>query len=199
MDIGAFVVADFEASVVVDGRDGLFDDIAIFAETAAVRGTAGGDYRRDAEPEQDGRVRRGVIGPVGEELFRPAAGVAVVGQGAGGDHGKHQDDIVNVGGADAAGQRDAGAIDEEMVFAAVFGSIGGVGASVYPPKTARTLEESMTHLDQSSLPAFWSSRRSTAWMSFQVPLACHSASRRQHDMPEPQFISAGRSSQGKPV
>src|SRR5205814_7222799 len=118
---------------------------------------------------------------------------------AGRDHGEHEDDIVNVGGADAAGQRDAGAIDEEMVFAAVFGSIGGVGAGVYPPKTARTLEESMTHLDQSSLPAFWSSCSSTAWMSFQVPLACHSASRRQQDMPEPQFISAGRSSQGRPV
>lgn len=122
----------------VDGGDGLLDDVTALAEASAVRGAAGGDHRRDAEPEPGGGVRRGVIGPVGEELLRPAVGFAGVGQGTGGDHGQQEDDIVNVGRADAAFQRDAAAVDEEVVFAAVFGSIGGVGARVYPPKTART-------------------------------------------------------------
>ncbi len=57
----------------------------------------------------------------------------------------------------------------------------------------------MTHLDQSRLPAscnFWSS---TAWTLSQVPSACQSRSRRQQDMPDPPFSSAGRSSHGSPV
>ncbi len=87
--VSVFVVADFQPSIVVNGRDGLLDDIAIFAETTAVRRSPLGDPRRDAEPEQDGRVRRGVISPVGEELFGLAVEAAVVGEWAGGDHGKH--------------------------------------------------------------------------------------------------------------
>ena len=65
-----------------------------------------------------------------------------------------------VGPADAAGQRYTLAVNQNMVFGPFFPAIRGVGAGIYPPKTARTLEESMAALDQSSLPA-WSSLSSS--------------------------------------
>ena len=117
-----------------------------------------------------------------------------------GDNGRQElGDIVDVGGADGGGDRDAVAIEHQVVFRAIFGSIGGVGSGIVPPKTARTLEESTTHRDQSSVPAcssFWSR---TPWILAQRPAACQSRSRRQHEMPEPHPISVDRSSHGSPV
>src|SRR5262249_18282416 len=78
-------------------------------------------------------------------------------------------------------------------------AVGGVRADVRPPKTARTLGESMTAFDQSSRPALSSRSSRAAWIFSHVPSAYQAASLRQQDMPDPQFISAGRSSHGRPV
>src|SRR5262249_46633952 len=107
--------------------------------------------------------------------------------------------VVDVGRGHPAGERDPAAVGQQVVLAPGLPAVGGVRAGVRPPKTARTLELSITARDQSSLPALSSRSRSAAWIFSQVPSAGQAASLRQQLIPDPQLISAGRSSHGSPV
>jgi hypothetical protein len=100
---------------------------------------------------------------------------------------------------EADGQRRAAAVDEQVPFRACFRPVRGVFAGEDPPKTARTLWLSTQQWSQSmpcSCPTRWSRARSSF---FQTPRRCQCRSRRQQVMPEPQPISCGSISQGRPL
>jgi hypothetical protein len=82
---------------------------------------------------------------------------------------------------------------------AVFPAVGGIGASLRPPKTARTEQLSKIALDQSISPANPSSSKSSRQTFSQTPAACQSRRRRQQVMPLPQPSSCGKYSQAQPV
>jgi hypothetical protein len=86
-----------------------------------------------------------------------------------------------------------------MPLRAVFPTVGGIGASLRPPKTARTEQLSKIALDQSISPASPSSSKSSRQTFSHTPAACQSRRRRQHVMPLPQPNSCGRYSQAQPV
>ncbi len=68
-----------------------------------------------------------------------------------------------------------------------------------PRRAARTWEESMTALDQSSFPAACSSASNSSCSCFQTPGRFHSSRRRQHVIPDPNPSSCGRNSHWMPV
>ena len=68
MDVAAAVVADFETSVLVDGGEGPFDDVAVFAEARPVGMTFPGEDRGDADAPEECYVGAGGVGPVAVEF-----------------------------------------------------------------------------------------------------------------------------------
>jgi len=107
--------------------------------------------------------------------------------------------IIDVGWAGSHHQRCAVAIGQDMAFAAVFRTVRRVGAGVPPPKTARTLAESMATSEASSLPRRPRIESSFSCTRGQTPASVQSRSRRQHVTPLPQPSSAGMNRQGMPV
>jgi hypothetical protein len=108
-------------------------------------------------------------------------------------------EIVSISSGQTHRQRDAIGIREHGVFAARLGSIRGIGASLRPPKTARTLARSTTARDQSMISASCRRASSTSRSFSQTPAAGHSPRRRQQVLPQPHPISWGSISQGIPV
>ncbi len=77
--------------------------------------------------------------------------------------------------------------------------IRGVGSRFSPAPTARTLLESAVTMDRSISSARRSSSSINPWILCQIPAACQSRSRLQHDTPLPQPISCGSISHWMPV
>ena len=90
------------------------------------------------------------------------------------DEGDKLEAIVAVGGGEQAGERDAGRVADQLVLGAGLAPVDRAGPSFGAPKTAGRCEESTTARD----------------------LSC---SRPQQVIPEPQPISWGSCSQGRPV
>jgi hypothetical protein len=60
--------------------------------------------------------------------------------------------VVTIGSGELDSQRYSPTIANQMTLAAQFGSVGGIGSSLPPPKTARTELPSTTARDQSICP-----------------------------------------------
>jgi L-fuconate dehydratase len=87
---------------------------------------------------------------------------------------------------------DARAVGDDVVFRAGLGAVDRARAGFGPPFKARTWEPSITALDQSSLSAACSSASRSSCRRCHTPASCHSASRRQHVIPEPNPSSWGQ-------
>jgi len=115
------------------------------------------------------------------------------------DDGQKLGYVMSLGGRDLRGQRSTPTVGHDVVFRACFTAIHGVGPGRVPQKTARTEVESTAARAQSIWSA-WRSRSSNAlWMRSQTPTRSHSASPRQHVMPDPQPSPCGKSSHAMPV
>jgi hypothetical protein len=115
------------------------------------------------------------------------------------EHGDGRDAIVHVGWSGVNDQGNAFGIRDYVPFAALFSSVGWIGAGVGPPKTARTDALSMTARDQSICPNRPKALRSFSWTVPQTFFKVHSRKRRQHVTPSPQPNSGGNMFQGIPV
>jgi hypothetical protein len=107
--------------------------------------------------------------------------------------------IVNVGGRQQQGQRNALSIDQKMVFRARFAFVRRVGPRFFAPFLAATVAESTAARLQSISPARPNFSKNKRCRRCQTPAACHSWRRRQQVMPHPQPISWGSISQGMPL
>ena len=107
--------------------------------------------------------------------------------------------IVNIGGGQQQGQRNALSIDEKMMFRARFAFVRRVGAGLVAPLFAATVAESTAARFQSICPARPNFSRSRWCNRSQTPALCHAFSRRQQVIPLPQPISLGSISQGMPL
>ena len=200
MDIAPFFVTNAQAFELMQQCYRLFDHIAIDTQATAVFGSSFGNHGPDMARAQFLTVRFGIIAPVSQERIRfslGAAGLAPHGRD-GIDKRQELGYIVAIGRGGVGGQGRALAVSENMMFRTVFPAIYRAGASICPPKTARTELLSATTRDQSSCSAYRKRSKRTRWISSQTPASCHSDRRRQSVMPE-QPISLGKSSQGIPV
>jgi hypothetical protein len=107
--------------------------------------------------------------------------------------------VMHVGRSADYRERNSFGFDHNMALRARFAFIRRIGPGTLSPFLAAMLAESTAARDQSILPASPSLSKST-WCNFShTPALCQSRSLRQQVMPEPQPISGGRYSQGKPV
>src|SRR5918911_2038183 len=116
---------------------------------------------------------------------------------------KHLLAIVDVRPGERDGERDAFAVYHLMAFRARFAAVRRARADGSPflrgAPLARTLTESMLARLQSSWPACSKRLNSSRCNLRQTPARCQSRSLRQQVIPEPQPISRGSISQGKPL
>jgi hypothetical protein len=115
------------------------------------------------------------------------------------DQGLEQPGVMYVRGGHRDRERDAVPVRNKMVLRARFAFIRRIRAGSPPPFFAGRLRESTTARLQSSWPASASCCKSTWCKRFHTPRRCHSRSRRQQVMPDPQPIAWGKYSQGMPV
>ena len=109
MDVGAPLVADGQAAEATEPRQGAFHDPAVPTQTLAAVDPAPGDPGLDPAPAQGLAAAGHVIGFIGVELGRAPAGTAPPLP-----NGRHSVDqvledtaVVNVGGGELDGKRDA--------------------------------------------------------------------------------------------
>ena len=107
--------------------------------------------------------------------------------------------VVRVGSSKPNGQRDAVAVDGEMVLRSGLAAVDGIRADLLAPLLPRTLTESTLEWLQSMDASSPSQFSSLACNRAQTPAACQSRRRRQQVEPLPQPSSIGRSRQGQPV
>src|SRR5436190_11309430 len=153
--IASFLVADLESALLSEPSQRSLDDESELAQTTAMDLAVDlGDQRPYAAIADARQDVRSTVSSIALEDIRPRTrasqgslnfrdGVQEVQRG----HG-----VVDVGRADLNDERNSVGVGYEMAFTASFGSIGGVGAGVDPPKTARIEALSTTARDQSISP-----------------------------------------------
>lgn len=96
-------------------------------------------------------------------------------------------------------QRSPLSISYQVALRAILASIRWIWPRLRPPKTARTLQLSTADVLQSIASASPNSSRSRRQIFSHTPASCQSRRRRQHVIPDPHCISAGKYSHGVPV
>src|SRR5512143_462802 len=162
MYVGAALVPDAQASILMHPGMGSFHHPTVEAQAAPVLGVAFRQDGFDMSGEEFLAVRFGVVAAVSQHGVRPVPRSARPPAESGDrvHEGQELRDIVGVGPRQDRGQREALTVSDHMVLAARLGAIRGIRAGFRPPKTARTDELSTTARDQSiwSAPLSFASR-----------------------------------------
>jgi hypothetical protein len=201
VDVGSSFVAQSQSAVLVQPGEAAFDDPALAAESGAVFVLLAGDLGVDSACVQSIEHVLGVVAAVAEHALWPLSWAAWFALDAG-DRVEQVEQLAGVGpvgGGEDRGERDPVPVADQVVFAAGFAPVYGARAGFGAPFNADTNEESTTARDQSILSASCSFASSVSCRRCQTPCSCHSCSRRQQVMPEPQPSSCGRCSQAIPV
>lgn len=202
MDVVAFFVTYTKTAEFEQPTKDPLDDTTMNAQSTAMFRVSLGDERLDAALAQwNTDFVFGVVRTIGECRVGPLTATAArtfdrwdcVDQW---DRGLR---IVDVRGGVRDGQWRSLAIAGNMPLRAIFAAIGGIGAGLRPPKSARTEQLSIATFDQSISSASPSSSSSTRQICSHTPANCQSRKRRQQVMPDPQPSSWGKYSQGQPV
>jgi len=107
--------------------------------------------------------------------------------------------VVDIGGRQRHGQRNAFPVDHNMALGARFAAIRWIRAGFVAPPGAATVAPSIAARDQSICSASPSLFNNTWWSFCHTPARCHARKRRQQVMPLPQPISCGSISHGMPL
>lgn len=202
MDVGAPFVAGGESSVgAVQPSEGALDDPAMPAELLLGLDAAASNAGDDAAHQASGAAEDVVVGLVGVKLVgaearstpAPADRSDLVEQRL------QKVALVHIRRRDVDGERDALAVDDQMLLGPELSAIRRVRPGLGAPPFDRTLEASMLARVQSTLSARPSSSSSARWSRSHTPASCQSRRRRQQVMPLPHPISCGRYSQPIPV
>ncbi len=201
MDIVASFVAGGQAAELEDPGDRPFGDPAVATEPLLRLDALAGDPVEDAPLLEVGVAAWDVVGLVGVQLARsdpwtPARTLDRLDQL---DDCLEQGAVMVVGGGVPSAQRDAVAVDQEVVLRAGLAPIGRVRPGFGPPFLARRLAESRLARLQSIRSACPSRSSRTVCRRCHTLARFQSRSRRQQVMPAPQPSSRGSHSQGRPV
>ena len=199
-DVGSSLVADEEAAETGEPGEGSLDHPAVPAEALAGVEAASGDAGDDAALVTGPAAAWKIVGLVSVQLARSSAGPtpALADRRHRVEHRLQHSAVVDVGRGQDNGEGNAAGIDEQVALAARPAAIGRVRAGAFAPLFAGTLAASSEHRRQSIALARPSRSSRTRCSRAQTPACCQSRTRRQQVMPEPQPISRGSISQGRP-
>jgi len=201
VDVGSALVPHPQPPELAQPRQRPFHHPPVDAQPAPVRRIPFRNHRLDAPRAKLASMRLAGIPPVALSRIRPLPGTS--------DLAPHRRNrvhqrqqlrhVVGVRSSQNRGERDALGVRDEMVFAARFRTIRGIGTRFRPPKTARSEALSATARDQSIPSACCSLTRQILCSFPQRPSCFHSVRWFQHVIPQPHPISWGKSSHGMPV
>ncbi len=187
MDVVAYLPADPSAAEPVQVGERTFHDLALGAQAGTEFGAAAGDQRLHAEPPDQAAVLVVVVAAVAEHDVGAAAGPAAFTP-----HGRHGleewdqlGDVVAVAAGECGGERDAGGVGDQVVFAAGSAPVNRTSSRLGAPFDARMWEPSTAAREKSRTLAPRSLARRTSWSRGHTPASVHSARRLQQVMPEP--------------
>jgi hypothetical protein len=195
------LVTDFKPSKLVQPCNRALDDPARFSQAAAMRGTSLGQNWDNTQRAQAAAVGSGVISTIALNAVGTLPWASALAR----DRWNRQDQrhelgyIMGMGRRERRCERDAPGVANEMVLAAGFTPVRGVGTGFFPPCMARTDELSTTARDHSICEAACSRVSNTRCSRAHTPARCHATRRRQQLTPEPQPISRGSAAHGMPV
>lgn len=195
------LVADGEATELVDPSEGSLDNPSMLSQVFAAIDAASCDTGRDGPGSQIVSTTLEVVTFVGMQFVgSPSRASAALAHGLDGiDHCGEDFAVMSVCAGQNDGERDTGPVDQNVAFRAGLAAIGRVRADRVAPFLAATDEESTEARDQ-SIPSARLSRSSMwRWIRSHAPASCQARSRRQQVMPEQPATSNGRRSQGTAV
>lgn len=200
-----YVVASFitnaKTAILMQPRETAFYHPAVDTQSAAIFGPAFSKKGDNSSSTKFSSMRFTVITPVSQHTIRTPNRSSNLACYCWDAVNQRQQlcDIMAVCTGQYHRKRNTIGVRYQMVFRAFLAAIRGIWACFRPPKTARTEAESTTAREKS----IWSASRSLLskiwWILSQTPAFCQSRSRRQQVIPEPQFISWGKSSHPMPV
>ncbi len=201
MHVEPSLIADGEASELVERCEAAFDHPSMAAELLAGLDAAPGDAWFDAPTQAGASAAPMIVGFIGVQLVGSTSRSAALAR-----DGRHSVEqvlewyaVVDVGRGQQKGERDALPVRDQMAFGARLASIGRVRTCRGTPFLAAMDELSMQARLQSMRSASRSWRSSSWCRRCHTPAACQSRSRRQQVTPDPHPISAGSISHGMPV
>jgi hypothetical protein len=200
MDIGAAFVADGQTAVAVHPGMGAFNHPAVPTKASAALDPTPGDPGHDAAGLALLAAASVIVAFVGMQLIWPLSRTA---------HPTpdrwdriqrrcQHPAIMLVCGSDQEAKRRAASVGDEMTLRARLATIRGVRPGRRPPLFAATDTLSSEARRQSICPAACSCSSRTRCRPAQIPASCQSRNRRRQLIPDPQPISVGSISQGKP-
>lgn len=202
VNIVTLFIAHSQPTLLEEPREDAFHDAAVFPQSTAVFGVTFRNEWFDAALSQGAAdFLFGIVSAIREGLIRSAA-TASAGALDRWDGVDQRDRLLGVMHVRAGLNQRQGrplAITGDMTFRTVLPAIRGIGASLLPPKSARTEQLSKITLDQSMASAKPSSSSNTRHTCCQTPATCQSRSRRQQVIPLPHPSSGGSNSQAHPV
>ena len=201
MNVVSFLITNAKTPILVQPRDGTFYYPTIDTQFASIFSPSFSQQGDNSSVTKLSPMRLRVIGPVAKKaigMLKRSANLACDWRNTVNQRQKLCD-VVTVGAGQCHRKRNTISIRYQMMFRAFFTPIRGVWACFCPPKTARTDDESTTARQKSIWPARRNLLNSTRCILSHTPASCHSCSRRQQVIPQPQPISCGRSSQPIPV
>lgn len=195
------LITDFKPPELMQPGDGTLNNPARFTKSATMRGTPRGQNGGNAQGAQDAAVGGGVVGAVTLNTVGTLPGASAFARywRDGNDQRNELGYIMGIGRRERRRERDAPGIADEVVLAARFAPVGGIGTGFFPPCMARTDELSTTARDHSICEAACNRVSNTRCTSAHTPTRCHAPRRRQQLTPEPQPISSGSAFHGMPV
>jgi hypothetical protein len=162
------------------------------------------DARGDASDVQGTAEARGIVGFVGVQLGRASARSPWLSPWS--DDGWNRIDkrdelggVVRVGGREPHSQRDAAAVNDEVVLGATLAAVDRVSSRLLAPLLARTLRLSTLARHQSIAAASPNQLWTVSCNRCHTPAFCQSRNRRQQVVLLPHPSALGTSRQGHPV
>jgi hypothetical protein len=201
MNVVAFLITNAKTPILMEPRDGAFYYPAIYAQSASVFSPSFSQQGDNSSAAKLSAMRLGVIGPITKKaiwMLKRSANLACDWRDTVNQRQKLCD-VVAVCTGQYHRKRDAIGVRYQMVFRPFLAAICWVWSCFCPPKTARTDDESTTAREKSIRSACRNLVSITRCILSHTPAFCHSCSRRQQVIPQPQPISCGRSSQPIPV
>ena len=200
MDTRIALVADREAAIAMQPREGTFDDPAGGAESAAMRRAPTREHGDDAAGPQSVAMGLRIVAAIPLQRARPAGRPSAPTPDR--RQRRHERiqlrNVVDVGGGQLRDERDPVDVRDDVVFGTRLAAIGWVRSSFFPPRTARTDALSMIVQRWSSRPRRRSSASNVSCSRCQTPVVCHRTKRRQQLLPDPHPIRRGSICQGIP-
>jgi hypothetical protein len=201
MNVVTLLITNAKTPILVQPRESAFYCPTIDTQSASIFGPALGQQRNNSSATKLSPMWLRVIAPISKKaiwMLKRSADFACDRRNTVNQRQKLCD-IVTVRAGQYHRKRDTIGIRYQMVFRPFFAAIRWVWAGFCPPKMARTDDESTIARQKSIWSACRNLLSSTLCIWSHTPAFCHSCSRRQQVIPQPQPISCGRSSQPIPV